>query len=266
MTERPKGKHQLQDDGSSSKFSKSSFSYGETGRKGPQYAHRPYEAQGRDAGASTHERFSRKPTKGFTEGQRLSARSDRTSVRPQASWDTSGHAASSSEELSPKTAGAAGRPAQPRKKEITAESLAQVLIGNDLSEIEYEEDGRRIYMSRCTNAHSSQPVNPPAVIPSQAVPPPNSDAAPQDQDVNWRNHPGAVRSPMVGVAYMSPEPGAEPFVRVGSMVSPGQILLLIEAMKVLNPIKASTGGKVVAILAHDQKPVEYNEPLLVIVE
>jgi acetyl-CoA carboxylase biotin carboxyl carrier protein len=147
-----------------------------------------------------------------------------------------------------------------RKNEITAESLAQVLISNDLCEIEYEEDGRRIYMSR----HMTRSADIPPVVIAPASQTPDVEA--HTQEVNWRNHPGAVLSPMVGVAYMSPEPGAEPFVRVGSMVSQGQILLLIEAMKVLNPIKASKGGKIVAILVNDQKPVEYNEPLMVIAE
>jgi acetyl-CoA carboxylase biotin carboxyl carrier protein len=151
-----------------------------------------------------------------------------------------------------------------RKNEITTESLARVLVSNDLSEIEYEENGRRIYMSRHTSRYPIPATDISPIAPSEIS---NAPAhAEQVQEIDWHNHPDAVLSPMVGVAYMSPEPGAEPFVRVGSMVSPGQILLLVEAMKVLNPIKASKGGKVVKILANDQKPVEYNEPLMVIVE
>ncbi|MDR1907673.1 MAG: hypothetical protein LBQ43_02310 [Holosporales bacterium] len=149
--------------------------------------------------------------------------------------------------------------------EISAESLARVLVANDLSEIEYEENGRRIYLSRKV---TSAPVTTVTNVIQQEVPPPppKEDAPESTKDVNWKLHPGVVLSPMVGVAYMSPEPGAEPFVRVGSIVTPGQILLIIEAMKVLNPIKASKAGKVIAILFHDQKPIEYNEPLLVIAE
>jgi acetyl-CoA carboxylase biotin carboxyl carrier protein len=150
------------------------------------------------------------------------------------------------------------RDAKP-KREITAESLARVLIDNDLSEIEYEENGRRIYLSR--NSTHEQKLVYQEPKPAEIKAPPE-----ENKDVNWRTHPGAVLSPMVGVVYMSPEPGAEPFVRIGSVVNSGQILLIIEAMKVLNPIKASKSGKVVAILVKDQKPVEYNEPLIVIAE
>src|SRR2546427_651272 len=78
------------------------------------------------------------------------------------------------------------------------------------------------------------------------------------------NHPGTVKSPMVGTAYMCAEPGAAPFVKVGDMISVGQTLMIIEAMKVMNPIKAAQSGKVLQIFAKDGTPVEFGEPLMVI--
>ncbi len=86
--------------------------------------------------------------------------------------------------------------------------------------------------------------------------------APQTEDVAV--HPGAVTSPMVGTAYRSPEPGAPPFVEVGSRVAAGQTLLIIEAMKTMNQIPSPKAGTVIAILIEDGQPVEYGEPLVVI--
>ena len=77
-------------------------------------------------------------------------------------------------------------------------------------------------------------------------------------------HPGAVISPMVGTAYLQAEPGAPPFAAVGSPVKVGDTLLIIEAMKVMNPIKASKGGTVTQVLVSDGQPVEYGEPLMII--
>ena len=77
-------------------------------------------------------------------------------------------------------------------------------------------------------------------------------------------HPGAVTSPMVGVAYLAPEPGAAPFIELGSTVSQGQTVMLIEAMKTFNPIRAAKGGKVTRLLVADGQPVEFGEPLLII--
>lgn len=139
------------------------------------------------------------------------------------------------------------------------EALARVLVEHDLSEIECEENGRRIYLSRQVARAEIAPVPAPASSSvSVAAPSASSGAADRTQ------HPGVVRSPMVGTVYTASEPGAAPFVRVGDSVKPGQTLLIIEAMKVLNPIKASKAGKVIDVFVFDQKPVEYDEPLLVI--
>ncbi|WP_268951266.1 acetyl-CoA carboxylase biotin carboxyl carrier protein, partial [Meridianimarinicoccus zhengii] len=77
-------------------------------------------------------------------------------------------------------------------------------------------------------------------------------------------HPGAVPSPMVGTVYLQPEPGSEPFIRVGSTVSPGQTILIVEAMKTMNQIAAPHGGTVTRILVEDGSPVEYGAPLVII--
>src|SRR5690606_42055388 len=78
------------------------------------------------------------------------------------------------------------------------------------------------------------------------------------------DHPGAVKSPMVGTIYLAPEPGAAPFVRPGDMVSQGQTLLIVEAMKTMNPIGAPKAGKVVSVLVENEEPVEYGQPLAII--
>ncbi len=150
--------------------------------------------------------------------------------------------------------------------QISLDALVQALTENGLSEIEYEENGCRIHLSRQVSQipASVPPVATPVVPPSSEVQVTPLPSAPIPESINAKTHPGTVRSPMVGVVYVAPEPGAEPFVRVGDNVNPGQTLLIIEAMKVLNPIKATRAGKVVEIMVHNQKPVEYDEPLLII--
>ena len=128
--------------------------------------------------------------------------------------------------------------------------LAAILEETGLGEIEYAEGDRRIRVARPNGAAA-----PAATLAPAAIVAPVAAAAPA---VN------AVRSPMVGTAYLSPEPGAAPFVRVGDRVSEGQTLLIIEAMKVMNPIKCPRAGTVSAVLVEDAAPVEYGEPLLVV--
>lgn len=152
---------------------------------------------------------------------------------------------------------------------ITIDSLAVVLVKNNLTEIEYEEDGRRIYISKKATTFVSESFNQQVeqqnVQQSQISSKPFSEESKKEpEEIDWKKHPGSIKSPMVGVVYTAPEPGSEPFVRIGDVVHPGQTLLIVEAMKVLNPIKATKTGKVMMILVHDQKPVEYDEPLVVI--
>jgi len=134
-------------------------------------------------------------------------------------------------------------------------SLAALLDETHLSEIEYETQGTRIRVARQGVIVAAAPAAAPAAVAAAPA------AIPA---VEPSNHPGALKSPMVGVAYLSPEPGAPRFVAIGDSVSEGQTLLLIEAMKTYNPIRAAKGGKVTAVLVEDGQPVEYGEPLIVI--
>ncbi len=144
-------------------------------------------------------------------------------------------------------------------------SLAALLDETHLTEIEYEAAGLRIRVARQAASPVSYPAPPAAPAAAVAAPPPlASSPASTSASEDPSNHPGAVKSPMVGVAYLSPEPGATRFVNVGDTVSEGQTLLLIEAMKTFNPIRAPRAGRVVSILVNDGQPVEFGEPLLIV--
>ena len=135
--------------------------------------------------------------------------------------------------------------------------LAALLDSTNLTEIEVEREGLRVRVAR--NAHVVQaPVYAaPAAAAIVAAPAAGAAADPA-------KHPGTVPSPMVGTAYMASEPGARPFVDVGSKVSAGDTLLIIEAMKTMNQIPAPRGGTVTQILVEDGQPVEFGEPLMII--
>ncbi len=140
--------------------------------------------------------------------------------------------------------------------------LATILADTGLTEIEIEGKEGRIRVARAhPPAQASSPtttvsVSPPS-LPTLAVP---ERAVPDDDAA----HPGAVLSPMVGIVYLAPEPGATPYVTSGQAVAAGQTLLLIEAMKTYNQIKAQKAGTVTRILVASGAPVEYGEPLLII--
>jgi len=135
--------------------------------------------------------------------------------------------------------------------------LAELLVDTKLTEIEYEDEGRRIRVSRGGGIQTATVISAGDTNASPSV-------STESPALSYSTHPGAVKSPMVGTAYMSSEPGAPPFVKVGDMVNAGQTLMIIEAMKVMNPIKAPTAGKVIQILAQDANPVEFDEPLMII--
>ena len=136
----------------------------------------------------------------------------------------------------------------------TIRALAAVLVETGLTEIEIADKDSRIRVVR--GASPATTLVPIATTLAAPVPVP---AAP-----DMAAHPGAVVSPMVGVAYLSPEPGAPPFVNIGQAVTAGQNLLLIEAMKTFNQIKAPKAGTVAAILVQSGAPVEYGEVLIIL--
>jgi acetyl-CoA carboxylase biotin carboxyl carrier protein len=138
--------------------------------------------------------------------------------------------------------------------------LALLLDETSLTEIEIERAGLRLRIARNISIAASIPANvqAPASAPAAAAPlsaPATAAAA---------EHPGAVPSPMVGTAYLSSEPGARPFIEVGSKVAVGQTLLIIEAMKTMNQIPSTRAGTVTQILVEDGQPVEFGEPLVII--
>jgi acetyl-CoA carboxylase biotin carboxyl carrier protein len=140
--------------------------------------------------------------------------------------------------------------------------LAALLEETGLSEIEIAEGESRLRVSR--GGAAAQIVAAPAAAP-QAQPAAASPAAslPPEPEID-ASHPGAVTSPMVGIAYLSPEPNAPPFVKLGDRVAAGQTLLLIEAMKTFNQIKAPRSGTVTRILVESGAPVEYGEVLMLV--
>jgi acetyl-CoA carboxylase biotin carboxyl carrier protein len=138
--------------------------------------------------------------------------------------------------------------------------LAELLSANELTEIEVEDGDRKIRV--CRDAAPMFAAAPPAVAAMAAAPvAPSAPAAALAAEEAPAN---AVKSPMVGTAFLSPEPGAKPFVAVGDSVKPGETLLIIEAMKVMNPITAPAGGVVKQVLVSDGQPVEFDQPLVVV--
>jgi acetyl-CoA carboxylase biotin carboxyl carrier protein len=140
--------------------------------------------------------------------------------------------------------------------------LAALLKETELSEIEIEQQGFRIRVSRSMAAAPAPIVY--AEAPRPAAPASAGVAAAHGSLADPARHPGCVPSPMVGTAYRSSEPGAQPFVEVGDEVKAGQTILIVEAMKHMNEVAAPRAGKVVEILVEDGQPVEYGEPLMII--
>jgi len=139
--------------------------------------------------------------------------------------------------------------------------LALLLDETSLTEIEIERAGLRLRVARNISVAATMPMPMAAPV---ALPAAVAAAAPAAAAADLSKHPGAVTSPMVGTAYWAPEPGAKPFIEVGSKVSVGQTLLIIEAMKTMNQIPSPRAGTVTQILVEDGQPVEYGEPLVII--
>jgi acetyl-CoA carboxylase biotin carboxyl carrier protein len=146
------------------------------------------------------------------------------------------------------------QPAAKFKSEDSAliRELALLLDETSLTEIEIERAGLRVRVARNVSIAASVPA---AFHPAASAPAAVADLA---------KHPGVVPSPMVGTAYWASEPGAKPFIEVGSKVSVGQTLLIIEAMKTMNQIPSPRAGTVTQILIEDGQPVEFGEPLVII--
>ena len=136
--------------------------------------------------------------------------------------------------------------------------LALLLDETSLTEIEIERAGLRLRVARNVSIAASMPAS---AQPAASAPAP---AAAPVAVADVAKHPGAVPSPMVGTAYLASEPGAKPFIEVGSKVSIGQTLLIIEAMKTMNQIPSTRAGTVTQILVEDGQPVEFGEPLVII--
>ena len=132
-------------------------------------------------------------------------------------------------------------------------ALADLLGETGLTEIEYDTGDLRIRVAKSITVAAAAP----AAVAAPA-------AAPGASATTAEIHPGTVTSPMVGVVYLAPEPGAPNFVSVGDTVAEGATVLLIEAMKTFNPLRAPHAGRISAILVNDATPVEYGEPLVVI--
>jgi len=143
--------------------------------------------------------------------------------------------------------------------------LAELLTANELTEIEVEDGDRKIKVSRnLAPVAAAAPMMQAAVAPSPAPSPAATAAAPVDNEADEDLGGQTVKSPMVGTAFLAPDPNSRPFVSVGDAVKAGDTLLIIEAMKVMNPITAPAGGLVKKILVSNAQPVEFDQPLVVI--
>jgi acetyl-CoA carboxylase biotin carboxyl carrier protein len=169
----------------------------------------------------------------------------------------------------PKGKGLARMTAKDEAEKSTGEQklireLAQLLNDTGLSEIEIEKSGLKIRVARAITVAASVPASFVGGASSAASSPagPGAPAAPGVADP--AKHPGAVKSPMVGTAYRSPDPKAPPFVEVGTRVAQGDTLLIIEAMKTMNQIPAPRAGTVTSVLVESGQPVEFGEPLVII--
>lgn len=147
----------------------------------------------------------------------------------------------------------------------TISKLAEILDKNQLTGLNYEDENCKISLSRelsggVVPAYVPAPVQS-APIAAAAVATPAEETK---EEVDYSNSPNAVKSPMVGVVYLSSNPNSAPYVKEGDMVAAGDTVCLIEAMKTFNPVKAHQGGRVVKVLVESGEPVEYGQPLVII--
>ena len=159
------------------------------------------------------------------------------------------------------TKGASGSKSGMNVDTALVRELAEMLAETGLTEIEVEDGERKIRVSRGGGVAAPVAYAAPAMAQAPAA---AAAAAPAPAAAPAADHANAVKSPMVGTAYRAPEPGAAPFVEVGSRVTQGQTLMIIEAMKTMNHIPAPRAGTVTHILVENGQPVEYGEPLVII--
>jgi acetyl-CoA carboxylase biotin carboxyl carrier protein len=157
--------------------------------------------------------------------------------------------------------------ARERKKDEAAKAavdhdlireLARLLDETNLTEIEFERNGQRVRVARQAHTFAVAPTARSTTAAEQIAPVGDGNVG------DLAKHPGVVTSPMVGTAYLGPEPGAPPYIEVGSNVGIGQTLLIVEAMKTMNQIPSPRSGQVIQILVDDGQPVEFGEPLVII--
>jgi acetyl-CoA carboxylase biotin carboxyl carrier protein len=142
--------------------------------------------------------------------------------------------------------------------------LAAILREADLGEIEVEHEGLRVRVSKPAPTVVQAAVAAPAPVAAAAAPATAAPAAAAPAEAAVDTPDNAIKSPMVGTAYLSPEPGAKAFVSIGDKVKKGDTLMLVEAMKTFNPVEADRAGTVKAIYVTDSQPVEFGEPLILI--
>jgi acetyl-CoA carboxylase biotin carboxyl carrier protein len=136
-------------------------------------------------------------------------------------------------------------------------TLAALLAETGLTEVEYAVGDRRIRVARTAAVSVAAPAGNATATTGGAEPSPAPEPA-------IENHPGAIKTPMVGTVYLSPQPEMPPFAKLGEMISAGQVLLIVEAMKVMNQIRAPRAGRLARILVEDGAPVEYGEVVMVL--
>jgi acetyl-CoA carboxylase biotin carboxyl carrier protein len=158
------------------------------------------------------------------------------------------------------TKGAAGRSSGMNVDTKLVRELAELLAETGLTEIEVEDGDRKVRVARGGGVMAAHTTHAPPHAPAPAA----AAAAAPAPEAPTADHAGALKSPMVGTVYLTPEPGAQPFVKVGDTVSQGDTLVIVEAMKVMNPIAADKAGTILAILVENAQPVEYDQPLVVI--
>ena len=144
------------------------------------------------------------------------------------------------------------------KKDIDSKpikDLAKLLDELNLTEISYSDKEFSVSVSKAINVNT---------LPQQSIKSPSNELSKNDNNSDYQNDPRAIKSPMVGTVYLQPEPGANQFVNIGDNVKSGQTLLIIEAMKTMNPIESSLQGKVTKILVENEQAVEFGQPLVLV--